>query len=122
MNILNFFRKKKANPVQSTIDAFQFNWTMSYRIDAEVSDCSYGCTYTKQKEQDDDEETFKSWIANEFKNRNTSALWFVSNCAPKLRLQFASSLSSYFRLKVYGSCASQISGFFSSLFSSSCGR
>lgn len=118
-----FFSNLKANPVRDSIDAFQFNWTMSYRVDSEVSDCSYGCTYSKQNDDRDDDQ-FKAWIESEFKRRNTSALWFVSNCAPKLRLQFASSLSNHFPVKVFGGCASHMSltGFFSSLFSSKCER
>lgn len=86
------------------MDEFKFNWTMSYRLDAEVSDCSYGCSYTSKEQSD------IGMIAKyEFKKRENSAVWFVSNCDSKYRIDFASSLKSFYSLKVFGSCAKFIS-------------
>ena len=39
----------EANPVIGQLDAIRFNWTMSYRRDAEVTDCSYGCFYARKQ-------------------------------------------------------------------------
>ncbi|RNA26883.1 hypothetical protein BpHYR1_048196 [Brachionus plicatilis] len=62
-NLKNNFKEKRsqiwilwndeANKVDKSLDNFEFNWTMSYRIDSEVSDCSYGCIYRKMIQNSD---------------------------------------------------------------------
>lgn len=39
----------EANRVNNKLNSINFNWTLSYRIDAEVSDCAYGCKFKKAK-------------------------------------------------------------------------
>jgi hypothetical protein len=86
---------------------------MSYRIDAEVNDCSYGCTYTRNDyaSQDDflaKKKLFIEGIKREFSRRTNSATWFVSNCDSRFRMNFASILKTHFPLKIIGSCAKYI--------------
>ena len=108
---------------------------MSYRLDAEVSDCSYGCIYLRNdfKSQEDYQTKkvqFYSYIQDEFTRRRNSAAWFVSNCDSKFRMNFASALKTYFPLKVIGSCAKYICSlrenllynFLANLIQPSCGR
>ncbi len=91
---------------------------MSYRIDAEVSDCSYGCTYTKSTLHKDDDRDYEKEVESvflartqfEFDRRSNSAVWFVSNCDSKLRMRFAASLKTYFPVKVIGKCTRYMSG------------
>lgn len=106
---------------------------MSYRIDSEVSDCSYGCTYLRnyQKPYDKDLNNYILFgIKNQFKLRSTSALWFVSNCDAKYRIKFTSELKEYFPVKIIGDCAKFVSSekesavwtFVSRLFDEKCNR
>ena len=94
----------EANPVNSNLDAFKFNWTMSYRHDSEVFDCSYGCIYTKSEEVSDDVLNLKK----EYLKRQRQALSFISNCDSKLRLELASKFKTHFPLKIYGTCAKYV--------------
>ena len=92
----------EANPVNPVFDDIKFNWTMSYRYDAEISDCAYGCYYKKGVAKDDTE--FEVNLNKEFLSRKAQALWFVSNCFSKSRIDFANELNEHLKLKVYGSC------------------
>ncbi len=99
--------------VPETLDALKFNWTMSYRLDAEVNDCSYGCIYTRNDYSSQDDFLAKKvkhyeQVKEEFKRRANSAAWFVSNCDSRFRMSFASYLKTSFPLKVIGSCAKYI--------------
>ncbi|CAF1017448.1 unnamed protein product [Brachionus calyciflorus] len=116
----------EANKVSDELDIFKFNWTMSYRLESEISDCSYGCKYPKIGEIINPVE-FKKEISYQFKSRNNTAVWFVSNCDSNYRLKFASNLKNYYPIEVYGSCSKYVqSGFFESLFDyfkpKKCGR
>jgi hypothetical protein len=91
----------EANPVNANLDVFKFNWTMSYRHDSEVFDCSYGCVYTKSEQATEDILNLKK----EYLKRQRQALSFISNCDSKLRLEFASKFKTHFPLKTYGACA-----------------
>ena len=42
----------------------------------------------------------------EFYARKNEALWFVSNCFSKYRIDFANGLGEYVKLNVFGSCQS----------------
>lgn len=86
------------------------NWTMSYRLDSEVSDCAYGCTYSRNNKQQISNETkeafktFKSNMAKEFGIRSDRAVWFVSNCYASFRLKFGLDLQKYFPFNIHGKC------------------
>jgi hypothetical protein len=85
---------------------------MSYRTDAEVTDCSYGCTYTRPVSNIIDESAylnkFKESVRVEFDKRTPSALWFVSNCGANLRVNFALGLGEHYPIKIYGDCENRI--------------
>lgn len=93
----------EANEVSRNLDEFYFNWTISYRIDSEVSDCAYGCKYGIEKKK---EQEFISKVRREFLFRKNSAIWFVSNCDPRFRISFAKSLKKHFPVKAFGNCGS----------------
>lgn len=89
--------------ISDEMNQFTFNWTMSYRFDSEVSDCSYGCTYSRVPNQ------FKTHKKDEilkrkFSLRSRMALWAVSNCKATTRMNFALQLSKHFSLTVLGKC------------------
>lgn len=109
----------EANKVDENLDAFFFNWTMSYRIDSEVSDCSYGCIYRKIIKNN---ENFYQKIKLSFESKKNQAVWFVSNCGPKFRINFAKSLKKFFPVKVFGACSNYFESFFSSIFKDDCSR
>lgn len=89
--------------MSKSLNLLRFNWTMSYRSDAEVSDCAYGCTYaTKKTEQN--ATGYLSWIESEHKRRLGRAVWFVSNCGANFRMQIATQLAKHYPIKVLGSC------------------
>lgn len=92
--------------VKNYVDKFRFNWTMSYRYDAEISDCSYGCKYQKKDEQKNPD--FKSFIHTEFINRKNRILWFVSNCKSKYRIKLATEISSFYPTQIMGICKHMI--------------
>jgi hypothetical protein len=92
----------EADPIDPNFDKVNFNWTMSYRLDAEVSDCSYGCYYKKLTS--DSLENQRIMLEKEFKKRKSEALWLVSNCLSRYRIDFANKLNDFVNLNVYGSC------------------
>ena len=98
----------EANPVYDTINAYRFNWTMSYRLDAEIYDCSYGCMYRKTNVDNtpspEVRDVFMGNLRVEFKKRASRALWFVSNCNANARLQFASTLAKHYGVRMHGKC------------------
>jgi hypothetical protein len=96
----------EANPVIDLLDDIKFNWTMSYRLDAEVSDCSYGCYYKTERHTDEAQKDFYRAFEKDFNERKSEALWFVSNCLSKYRIDFANGLSEFIKLNVFGSCKS----------------
>lgn len=83
---------------------------MTYRIDSEVSDCSYGCTYSKTSNEAESNSKFLAQTQLDFGFRSNSAVWFVSNCDARLRLKFASTLKSIFPVTVHGKCAKFVHG------------
>jgi alpha-1,3-fucosyltransferase len=98
----------EANSVSNKLDPIRFNWTISYRFDAEVSDCSYGCIFEKKKNPHEalgKKVLFAKHFEETFFKRDSSAVWFVSNCESKKRLEFASELNKYYPINVYGKCA-----------------
>ena len=102
----------EANPVQESLDQIMFNWTLSYRNDAEVSDCAYGCLYEKSVNAYEiygKQVLIAKHLEHHFKQRDSSAVWFVSNCDSKLRIDFAVSLNEHFPVKVFGKCSAEYS-------------
>jgi hypothetical protein len=80
-----------------------FNWTISYRFDAEANIGAYGLTVLRNKILSFDK--FNSYINEQFNNRESNAIWFVSNCRPKSRLNYYKNLQIYYpSIKVYGNC------------------
>ncbi|CAF4529359.1 unnamed protein product, partial [Didymodactylos carnosus] len=79
---------------------YYFNWTISYKLESEVSVASYGL-YSIVKEKSDE---IDQWIYNQFRQRQTSALWFVSNCDANERLKLYHQLKRLFPIEGYGRC------------------
>ncbi len=96
-----FLWNDEANRVNPNLDQYKFNWTMSYRYDAEISDCSYGCKY---KQNNIKRKKIDSLILLNFNVRKNKALWFVSNCNSEYRINFALKLQNYFPIEIFGQC------------------
>jgi hypothetical protein len=67
----------EANPVNSNLDKFKFNWTMSYRHDSEVFDCSYGCFYTNTQNDKNYKREYLQKLKKEHAKRKHVALSFI---------------------------------------------
>lgn len=92
--------------VQKQAIPYQFNWTISYRFNAEANIGAYGLTILRNKPLSYKE--LNSYINEEFTNRKSNAVWFVSNCRPKYRLNYYNNLKiSYPSITVYGKCILQ---------------
>lgn len=100
------------NEVLESFDSIEFNWTLSYRYDAEVSDCSYGCYHKIQhknaKNRLGSREILFQNLKKEFNSRKNEAVGLISNCKPKFRTKFTSLLRRYFNVKIYGLCSTMI--------------
>ncbi|UJR37457.1 hypothetical protein I4U23_030160 [Adineta vaga] len=88
----------------SQLKSFHFNWTISYKLDSEVSIGSYGL-FNKRNEPLSDSE-YHHWIRKEYFSRSNGALWFVSNCHAKKRLELFYNLkyASNLIIEGYGRC------------------
>ncbi|CAF0862106.1 unnamed protein product [Rotaria sordida] len=92
--------------VQKQAISYQFNWTISYRFNAEVNIGAYGLTILRNKPLSSKE--FNSYINQQFNNRQSNAIWFVSNCKSKARINYYKQLYLHYPLiKVYGHCIVQ---------------
>ena len=60
-------------PPSSKYNKFLFNWTVSYRLDSEVSAAAYGITFTRKERMNQFE--FTQWIHENYKNRYNEAVW-----------------------------------------------
>ena len=89
----------EANKVKENLDEIRFNWTLSYRLDSEVSDCAYGCSYKKSISKNLNNELMQNFV-----RRKNQALWFVSNCDSNYRINFALDVEKYLPVKIYGAC------------------
>ena len=92
----------EANKVKADLDLIKFNWTMSFRLDSEVSDCSYGCFYEKTNKNSND---MRSVFLEEFYRRKNEALWFVSNCRSRFRTNMALQISQQLPINIFGQCS-----------------
>ncbi|CAF1168765.1 unnamed protein product [Rotaria magnacalcarata] len=81
---------------------FLFNWTMSYRLDSEVSVATYGVTHVRNESIN--QIVFAKWIDENYKNRHNEAVWFVSNCNSQKRLHFYGQLKQHFPISAFGKC------------------
>jgi hypothetical protein len=68
---------------------------MSYRLDSEVSDCSYGCKYSKANKDDAQFDSFVTEWRIAFYKRKRRAVWAASNCHSK-RIRYALDLHKSF--------------------------
>lgn len=85
-------------------NSYHFNWTISYKLNSEVSLATYGLFSKRTDPLSIDE--YNDWIENEFTRRTSGALWFVSNCYAKKRLAIFNKLKSSTDLLIegYGRC------------------
>jgi alpha-1,3-fucosyltransferase len=84
--------------------SYRFNWTMSYKLNSEVSLATYGIF--SKREQPWSIDQYQRWINEQYQNRTFGALWFVSNCDAKQRLEYFRQLQRQSRLHIegYGRC------------------
>jgi hypothetical protein len=92
--------------VEKQMIPYQFNWTISYRFNAEANIGAYGLTVLRKQALTIDE--FNIYANQQFNNRQSAAVWFVSNCQTKARIEYYRELRFYYPLiRVYGRCVSQ---------------
>ncbi|CAF0922723.1 unnamed protein product [Adineta ricciae] len=119
----------EANRQLKHLNDYYFNWTLSFRQDSEVSIGTYGLLVP-----DDSNDILHSTnmsdlilssdflyiltnrnviitdfvlenhILTNFRYRSKHALWFVSNCEPKARLNYYKQLQYYFPVRAFGLC------------------
>jgi glycoprotein 3-alpha-L-fucosyltransferase len=92
---------------QKRFDYLKFNWTMTFYFNSEVSYFAYGGMSNVQT--DENKYTIEK-IKLDFDRRFNSAVWFVSNCERKKRLEFAAGLGKYFSLIIIGECSKLVNG------------
>ena len=63
------------NENSPNINKFKFNWTISYRMNAEASIAAYGITVVKEKSWS--MEQYNSWIDEQLDKRYNQAVWYV---------------------------------------------
>lgn len=80
-----------------------FNWTMSYKSDAEIYEGTYGF-FKKQKVNQNMIADARVEIARHFKTKKNAILWFVTNCKSPDRIRIALEISKYYPVNVYGKC------------------
>jgi len=97
-----FWHDEALGVEQNAIDT-KFNWTISYRFGSEAHIGAYGLTVLRERRLSTSE--FNSYIDEQFTKRESNAVWFVSNCQPRARLEYYKKLQSvYPSMKVYGNC------------------
>jgi hypothetical protein len=117
----------EANRQLEHLNQYQFNWTLSFRQDSEVSIGSYGLLIRKKELEVFSNKfpplhpDFFQILANRYigitdmilenriltSYRHKYALWFVSNCDPKRRLTYYEKLKHDFPIHAFGTCVSQ---------------
>jgi len=89
--------------VQNKAISYQFNWTISYRFNSEANIGAYGLTILRNKILSLND--YNSYINEQFNNRQSTAIWFVSNCQPKSRFNYYKTLQIHYpSIKIYGNC------------------
>ncbi|CAF1277758.1 unnamed protein product [Adineta steineri] len=119
----------EANRQLKHLNQYKFNWTLSFRQDSEISIGTYGLliennsnkksysTNTSDLILSSDflyiltnrnilitDFTIENHILTNYRYRSKHALWFVSNCEPKARLNYYERLKNYFPINAFGSC------------------
>ena len=84
------------------LNIYQFNWTTSYVFDAEASIGAYGMTKKRTHPWSDDD--LRRYTSEQFSSRRHQALWFVTNCGARRRLNYFRQLREYFPIQAFGSC------------------
>lgn len=96
----------EANHVSNKIDSLRFNWTISYNSMSEASFCTYGCL--TENDATIDQLKFENFVSDEFKKRQNTILWMVSNCGAKARLKIVEKLALYNKIEIHGKCVQYI--------------
>ena len=65
----------ESNQNSPEINKYKFNWTLTYRTNAEASIGAYGITVVKQKPWSSTQ--FNSWIDEQFIKRHNQAVWYM---------------------------------------------
>ncbi|CAF3778380.1 unnamed protein product [Rotaria socialis] len=124
----------EANRQIEHLNEYKFNWTLSFRQDSEISIGTYGLiiesdnnNYIHANNNSDaimfssdflyilqnhsillSDITLENYILTNYRYRSKHALWFVSNCEPKQRLNYYEQLQRYFPVDAYGSCINNV--------------
>jgi hypothetical protein len=81
---------------------------ISFRFDSEASFAAYGLTLLRQRPLS--ERQFNIYVDDAFNKRESRAVWFVSNCKPKLRLDYFNRLRRHYPSMItFGRCISSLS-------------
>lgn len=102
----------EANRQLNQLNRYAFNWTLSFRRDSEISIGTYGLLINRSSigpsENESNSLNFSAQIEEEistnFRFRSRTALWFVSNCEPKRRLEFYDQLKKFYPVRSFGLC------------------
>ncbi len=95
------------NTVIKPIDSFNFNWTISYNSQSEISYGTYGI-YNKVEGNFKSDLEYRDHLKKQFMLRKNDSVWFVSNCEPKYRMNFVAQLSNFYPVNMFGKCLSGI--------------
>ena len=91
--------------IPNELNAYKFNWTLSFRLDAEVSDCYSGCYYTKTNTNSTG---FMGYIRAEFNARKSQALWVFNRCYQTNYIYYVLGIKANFPVKIHGKCSNEI--------------
>jgi len=116
----------EANRQIQNLNQYNFNWTLSFRQDSEVSIGSYGFLVPQDRTKsvqnnylsnktdliqvfisrdiNPTDTSIEDRILFNYRYRHKHALWFVSNCGPKRRLEYYAQLKKYYPIKAFGVC------------------
>jgi hypothetical protein len=119
----------EANRQLKHLNEYKFNWTLSFRQDSEISIGTYGLLirddYNENLYSNNKSDLtllpdflyiltnrtifisdfiLENHILTNYRYRSKHALWFVSNCEPKGRLNYYEELKNYFPINVFGLC------------------
>lgn len=116
----------EANYNFEPFNRYQFNWTLSFRQDAEVSVGSYGLLIERTQHRtvaNDHDPTLihmlikqnipiadidlENRIYTNFRYRHRYAFWLISNCEPKRRFEFYQQLKEHYPVKAFGRCVEE---------------
>jgi hypothetical protein len=105
------------------LNRYRFNWTLSFRQDAEVSLGTYGLLIEKVLTTKEPVAQQAAWIPvhmqeglsvrdmaveqrilMNYRYRRRHALWFVSNCGPKQRFEYYQQLQQFYPIRTFGQC------------------